>query len=149
MASRTCWKGLQEHREERQIPKWPSWQKDVTQNLINLNLKPEILEASALNSSLHQFQEWTLVYHDGPLKGRCEPLKLLLEDGLELWGFGIGPGGEDVGASFFKHLVWDVELGDSWHGLGFERIWWLAFPVLSRFRGLGLRGLGLRLEGKF
>ncbi|CAE7886838.1 unnamed protein product [Symbiodinium sp. KB8] len=25
-------------------------------------------------------EEWTLVYHDGPLKGRCEPLKLLLED---------------------------------------------------------------------
>eukprot|EP00439_Symbiodinium_sp_Y106_P066456 s1888_g10.t2 len=24
--------------------------------------------------------EWTLVYHDGPLKGRAEPLKLLLED---------------------------------------------------------------------
>ena len=36
----------------RQIPKWPSWQKDVAQNLINLSLKPEIPEASALNSSL-------------------------------------------------------------------------------------------------
>ena len=87
-----------------------------------------------------------MVYHDGPLKGRCEPLKLLLEDALESWGFGIGPGGQDVGASFFKHLAWGVELRDSWHGLGFERIWWLAFPVLSRFWGLGLRGLGLRVN---